>query len=153
MKTDKGLTLIELMVTLAVLAVILAIGAPQLGNLGSGNKVTTVVNKLNGDLAYARSEAATRNRTITVTSNNGVDWGNGWQIFDDITVLRSADSVPNQITLTGTVGTFAYSADGSQSAGNLSFQVCGPTLSGKPSKEISINATGRAHLIDGPNCP
>lgn len=153
MKTDNGLTLIELMVTLGVLAIVLAVGAPQLGNISSGNKATTVVNQLNGDLAYARSEAATRNRAITLLSNNGTDWSDGWQILDGATVVRNANAAPGQITLTGTVGTFAFNADGSQNGGNLSFQVCGPSLSGKPSKVIGVNTTGRTHLISGANCP
>lgn len=153
MKTDNGLTLIELMVTLGVLAIVLAVGAPQLGNISSGNKATTVVNQLNGDLAYARSEAATRNRSITLQSNNGNDWSSGWQILDGATVLRTANSIPAQITLTGSTGTFGFNADGSQTGGNQTFQVCGPTLSGKPSKVIGINSTGRTHLVSGPNCP
>ena len=153
MKKQLGLTLIELMVALGVFAILIAVGAPKLQNLSAGSKLAGVVNKLSGDISFARSEAATRNRAITFVSNNGTDWSQGWQILDGVDVLRTTIAMPAQTTLTGTVGTMAFNSDGSQAAGNVSFQACDTTLAGKPSKAIGINAAGRHHLYAGANCP
>ena len=74
MKNMKGFTLIELLVTMAVLAIVIAIGVPSLSNMSSGNRLTTEINRMAGDLGYARNEAANRNVSVSVISNNGTDW-------------------------------------------------------------------------------
>jgi len=153
MKKESGLTLIELVVALAVLAIVVAVGAPRLQNLSSGNKLTSIVNTLSGDFAYARSEAATRNRVINLVSSSGNDWSQGWQVLDGATVLRTQPPIYAGATLDSTVGTISFNPDGSQAGGLLTFWACDPSLSGKARKELGINATGRHHYTTGVNCP
>lgn len=58
-----GVTLIELMVTIAVLAVVLGIGVPSFRDLILQNRLTSAANELLSGIAATRSEAIKRNAT------------------------------------------------------------------------------------------
>ena len=60
-----GLTLIELMVTLAVVAMLMAAVAPTLGVWVTNQKVRNTATSIVAGLQYARSEAVRRNRPVT----------------------------------------------------------------------------------------
>jgi type IV fimbrial biogenesis protein FimT len=90
MKNLHGFTLIELMVTLAVGIVILAIGIPSFLTMMSNNQATAYANELVGAIRYARSEAVNRASDVAICASNnnqtacsGTDWNNGWVVFTD----------------------------------------------------------------------
>jgi len=66
MSSHAGLTLIELMVTLAVAIVLLAIGIPAFQGLASSNRASTQANGLVTALNLARSEAISRGIPVAV---------------------------------------------------------------------------------------
>ncbi|MGQ9724283.1 MAG: GspH/FimT family pseudopilin [Tepidimonas sp.] len=88
-----GFTLIELMVTIAVLATIVSIGVPALQGFIASTRVRTVTHELYGALQTARLEAIRRNARVTVckanTAQNNCDntknWHDGWIVFLDRT--------------------------------------------------------------------
>lgn len=63
--TSKGLTLIELLVAIAVLAVLVGVGAPALSGLVNNSRMTSVVNATMSMARIARNEAIRRNRAVT----------------------------------------------------------------------------------------
>ena len=67
MKVCRGFTLLELMVTIAVLAIIATLGVPSFRELIQNNRVTTQTNELVTALNFARAEAVKRGRTVRVT--------------------------------------------------------------------------------------
>ena len=88
---SSGFTLVELMMTLVVLAIVLAFGVPSFRNLVVSNTLSSQVNGLSGDIAAARS-AATLSPDAVVTvcaSANGTScrdsqaWEGGWISFRD----------------------------------------------------------------------
>lgn len=92
--TSRGLTLIELMVGLAILAVVSAMAAPSFQQWGRNTRVTNQANELHGALAYARSESFRRGTRVTVCSTTAPDaaspacsttgsWADGWIVFID----------------------------------------------------------------------
>lgn len=90
----RGLTLIELLATLAVASTLLASALPSFSALIAQERTTVLTNTLAGALAYARSEAVTKNTEVfTCQSNNSSecnrsgDWQNGWIIFVDKTKI------------------------------------------------------------------
>ncbi|WP_071871943.1 pilus assembly FimT family protein [Atopomonas hussainii] len=80
MKKTKGFTLIELMVTIAILAVVVGIAAPNMGMFITRQKVSSQSSELATTLAAARAEAARTNQDIVVipAADNTNGWASGW---------------------------------------------------------------------------
>lgn len=73
----RGFTLIEMIVVMALLAVITGIAAPGLAEFLAGQRVKAAAFDLTSDLLVARSEALKRGRAVTVAPIDG-DWRAGW---------------------------------------------------------------------------
>jgi type IV fimbrial biogenesis protein FimT len=91
MAKESGLTLVELLVTIVVLSVLLALGVPGLQNFVKNNRLTAQANDLVVALQLARSEAVKRGTGSVVcasaneaTCSNSDDWTTGWIVFTDI---------------------------------------------------------------------
>lgn len=90
-----GLTLLELLTTLAVVAILLSAAVPGFRHLTINNQLVSQTNELAGALNLARNEAVTRNRTVSICQSSdgascggtGKQWGQGWLLF----VNRDAD--------------------------------------------------------------
>ncbi|WP_051235582.1 GspH/FimT family pseudopilin [Marinimicrobium agarilyticum] len=86
---SKGFTLIELMVTVAVLAIILSVAVPSMTTQIRNNRSLTFGEEFATALNYARSEAVKRGRPVSLCASNdagdgcGNDWTNGWLAFVD----------------------------------------------------------------------
>lgn len=75
--TEPGFTLIELMVTLAVAGILLAVGIPSYRSLTVGNHLSTVSNQLVSSLQVARMEAIKRNGPVQFCGDTAAANGNG----------------------------------------------------------------------------
>jgi prepilin-type N-terminal cleavage/methylation domain-containing protein len=95
---QAGFTLIELMFTIVVLAVLLGIGVPNFRDFIRNSRITSAANDLLADFALARSESVKRRVNVSVcssadpTANNpacdGAAVFSGWIVFvDDINPL------------------------------------------------------------------
>lgn len=93
---SKAFTLIELMVTLAVLGIFAAIAIPSMSNLIETNRVQGATEELLSQLQYARAEAVVRNRVVTVENTSGINgnWSDGLRIF--ASANRVANTAYNQ---------------------------------------------------------
>lgn len=87
----RGFTLIELIVTLAVAAVFVAIAVPSYRATINRNSVATQVNDFLAAMNYARSEAITRGLVVRMCkSSDGANcassggWQQGWLIYTDV---------------------------------------------------------------------
>jgi type IV fimbrial biogenesis protein FimT len=87
MKMQTGLTLIELMVTLVVIAILLAAAGPSFMSTIKDNRRTTYINELVSSLNLARSEAAKSNSTVAICPSSdgeacaGDNYDDGWIVF------------------------------------------------------------------------
>jgi type IV fimbrial biogenesis protein FimT len=86
----RGFSLIELMVVVAIVAVMLMIALPSFRTVTVSNRISSEVNTFVGDLQYTRSEALRRGATVSMCpSSNGSDclansnWHLGWIVFND----------------------------------------------------------------------
>jgi len=77
MKYSRGFTLVELMVTLAVAAIILGFAVPSFQALVENNRVTSEANRLLGAMQFARSEAVRLGETVSLSAVSN-DFNNGW---------------------------------------------------------------------------
>ncbi|MBU8976442.1 MULTISPECIES: GspH/FimT family pseudopilin [unclassified Lysobacter] len=87
--TSRGFTLVELMITIAVLAVGSMLAYPSFSNVIKSNRVATSTNSLIAAFNLARSEAIRSNRGAGVcpskagTACEGSDWSTGFIAFTD----------------------------------------------------------------------
>jgi type IV fimbrial biogenesis protein FimT len=102
MKSCRGVTLIELMIALAVMAILAAMAVPSFQNQIRSSRLSTAANDLSSALALARAESIRRGARVTVcrssTASNalptcdtgGGAWTDGWVVF----VNTDADTPP-----------------------------------------------------------
>ncbi len=84
----SGVTLVELMVTVAVLAIVTAIALPSFQSTIRSNRAATAANELLASLMLARSEAIRNGNSAGICpSANGTscnsDWSSGWLVWSD----------------------------------------------------------------------
>jgi type IV fimbrial biogenesis protein FimT len=101
----SGFSLIELMVTIAIVAILLAVAFPSFEGSLRSNRMATASNELIASLSLARSEAL-RNPSgaVICTSDDGTscggDWNDGWIVWidqDGDRVLDSEDRVVRHV--------------------------------------------------------
>jgi type IV fimbrial biogenesis protein FimT len=68
---QTGFTLIELMFTIAVIAVLLGIGVPNFREFVMNSRMTSAANDLLGDLNLARTEAIKRRSQVVLCATDG----------------------------------------------------------------------------------
>jgi type IV fimbrial biogenesis protein FimT len=95
----RGFTLIEMLMTMAIAAILLTIGIPSFRYVTNSNRIAGELNGLLGDLQFARAEAIKEGRTVTVcVSNDGANcansttWQSGWIVFSDPTNVGVVDA-------------------------------------------------------------
>jgi type IV fimbrial biogenesis protein FimT len=116
--TESGFTMIELMIVVAVLGVLAAVGLPSLRWLSQSQQVKNASFELFSSLSLARSEAIKRNANVTVTPVSTADWGQGWAITSaGGESLRSQGVLKGvSITVTGTPASVVYARTGRATA-------------------------------------
>ena len=84
---QPGLTLIELMVTLAVMVVLMSVAVPSMADFTANNQVVAAKSAFASAVALARTEAAKRGRVVILqalgTGPVGNEFVNGWEIVAD----------------------------------------------------------------------
>lgn len=86
----RGFTLVEMMVTLALITIIISLGVPMYGQFTQGSHLTSRTSELVSAINLARSEAVTRRADVTLAALDG-DWTNGWEVTDNGGVLLRRD--------------------------------------------------------------
>lgn len=167
MKQAHGFTLIELMVTLSVMAILLAVAVPNFQSFILNSRITTQTNNFIMALMLARSEAVKRGSTVTVcSSTDGTScagsskWEGGWLVFVDVNgdgVVDTGD-LPVQVgqalsggnTLKGgaTAKRVTYSGNGFAAGFNDTFSLC-DSRGATYSRRIILNNQGRVRTETG----
>lgn len=84
-KKQAGFTLVELMVTLTVAAILLSIAVPSFTTFIQNNRITSATNLVVAHLQYARSEAVSKGLAVNVARSGATakDLSQGWTIYTD----------------------------------------------------------------------
>jgi type IV fimbrial biogenesis protein FimT len=78
-----GFTLVELMVTVAIAAVLLVVAVPSFVNFQRNSELTSATNSFVAAVNAARGEAMKRGMNAMVVPTTGTDWSTGWTVFVD----------------------------------------------------------------------
>ncbi len=165
---QKGFTIVELMFTMTIAGVLLAIGIPTFGDLVKNNRISTETNKVIASLRYARGEAISRDVSIgMVPIVAGNDWTEGWQIRLDVdgngdftdagdTVLRNIDRINQSTLLTGAgVTQIVFNSGGDVTAASVTtftLEANDCTDDDNHIKTISVSLSGITTLIANAGC-
>ena len=95
-----GYTMIEMLMTIAIAAILMGIAIPSFRYITNANRIAGELNGLVGDLQLARAEAIKEGRTVTVCQSsdganctgNAASWQGGWIVFSDPTNVGVVDA-------------------------------------------------------------
>jgi type IV fimbrial biogenesis protein FimT len=163
----RGLSFIELITVIAVIAISLATLTPSWSQMVQRNRIITTANQLLAQLRFARNEAVTRGRFVTLCpSDDGTrcsgdprGWHAGYLVFDDAngnrhrddgeSLLRVQDKIGAGIRLHSTAGRPAvrFRSDGAAWSTNTTFSVCLDGESdGQSNRAVILYGSGRARV-------
>jgi len=168
MNRQHGFTLVELMTTLMIVAILTTVAVPGFNTTIKNNRQITQANLLVSSISLARSEAVKHGRTakLCVSSDQATavpptctletNWELGWIVWVDLNndnVLdvgeerRFVQAFPPSITLTSTVTQLDFSAQGAAANAatiNRTLDLCDNRVN-ETGRQISISATGRTN--------
>ncbi|SCX73954.1 GspH/FimT family pseudopilin [Variovorax sp. EL159] len=173
-RRQTAFSLVELMVVVALVAILVAVATPSLVGLIQSNRVTAEVNSFVGDLQYARSEAIKQGVPVSVcASSDGLTclgtntWQSGWIVFVDLdgsgtvnagdTVLRKRPAWVGGDTFAAapSISAVTYSRDG---FANLPVAATGASIvlalhtapvNASATRCVSINRVGHQTVVPG----
>lgn len=156
--------MIELLVVVAMIALLLTLAAPSFSAMRINQKLAAASNELYASVLQARNEALSLNRRVTVEPITGTDWKTGWRIYvdqdnsgtyvaggTDRLILETAP-VLGAFTLTGDGGgaapaQFSFDPRGFLSGGSGS-RVVFTSIETSRVKQVIVFNTGRASICD-----
>ncbi|MCU7851460.1 MAG: GspH/FimT family pseudopilin [Candidatus Thiodiazotropha sp. (ex Monitilora ramsayi)] len=166
MKKIYGMTLIELMVTLAVAIVVLGVGIPAFMNMVSATKVSGYSNDLLSALRLARSEATDGTPVMVCASNadqtgcDAANWPQGWLVYTDegndsgvykagedeiLYVWRAMEGAP--VFNGATPNTIRYLPSGATDVGaQIQFAFKYDDCIGQQARQFTISPLGRSSI-------
>lgn len=147
-----GFTLVELMVTVAILAILLAIAAPSFTGTIRDTGARAVAQQLVSALNLARSEAVMRRASVQVCPRNAdataceprAGWKSGWLVISGDTVIRAWDPLQGEGGVEADSQAITYDAQG-RVARRTTLQVGVPCPDSQPFN-VTINPVGRVFL-------
>ena len=160
MNKNKGFTLIELMITVAIMSTLLAVGLPSFQSIIAGSRLTAAANSMVSALQLARFEAIKQHKSVAVFKKT--TWEKGWDVFVD-TNDNNVQNIPAEptfatfdalnSTITAPYGTgkgtyqnfVSYDASGRAKGGHFIF------CSSSDFRSVVISATGRVRVETASN--
>jgi type IV fimbrial biogenesis protein FimT len=162
---QNGFTLFELLVALAIAALLIMVGVPNTRNMIMDNRIISQANHFVATINAARSSAVRYQRPAIVcstddfdaavpTCSGSTDWSDGWIVWVDKN--RDATTSANEIvvvspplqgsvSMTGGAARFSYDARGFGTAPGSNLSFC-DSRSGETGRVIRINDAGRVNI-------
>lgn len=152
MKT-KGFSLVELLVVMAMVAIVATLAGPAFNQFLEAGRLTSTANSFVEALAVARSEAVRRQANVKVVAaldgGNNPNWTEGWNVVlsADDTVIKTFDSPGAGLTFSGLPAAqeIEYLPNGNRTAGAaaLVWNVCGKSERGR---KMSVSVFGEVSI-------
>jgi type IV fimbrial biogenesis protein FimT len=143
MESQRGLTLIELLIALAVAAVVFGLAVPALGGALEAGRASAVRGDLLDSLAQAGMRAGITGMHVVLCPtidgehcSDDADWSAGWLVFQDVNgsreleggerLLRRHGPLPGHVHLRSTSGRvrIVFQGNGGNAGSNVTFTLC-----------------------------
>jgi len=154
----QGFTMLELLVAVAIAAVLFTIGVPMFRDVTLGSRLSAAANNLLSSVQLARSEAIKRNVNVTLcASSDGQScaasggWEQGWITIidpaDPDTVVQYQQGLPPGFQMTQTGGTtdLVFQPIGIGATAAV-VTVCRLDPPGSQERVVSVRPTGTANV-------
>lgn len=142
--TSGGFTLIEVLVTIAIIGVLASLAAPSFREYMATQRIKNASFDLMAALVLSRSEALKRNTSVAVATTSTAtpkNWADGWTISVGATELRKQNSYTG-VLITASVATLTYGNDGRPTA-STAFNIALPTpITSVKSRCVTIDLSG-----------
>lgn len=172
---QQGFTALELIITLAIIAILLAMGVPAIQNYAWNLRMKTAMDTLQSDLNLARGHAISHNSKTVICPASGDQecsgqavWQEGWIVFTDINGDRNKQASEPLLKYAGALARLNINSSSSRTylrffpngtapGSNTSIRFCdsrGAAYSGA----ITVSNSGRIRLQapgsnPSENCP
>lgn len=145
-----GFTLVELMVTIAVLTILVMVAVPSFRVFVANQRVRNASMDLMAALTLARSEAISQNSSVDLTQS-GSGWNSGWTVTNGTSTFGAHEELDSlSITDSGNLSTITYGRDGRLVTAPTKFSVKPATeLSGVKTRCITIDLSGLPTSAEG----
>lgn len=174
MSRNKGFTLFELIITIALLCILITLAVPPLSQWIQRSKVRNLQYQLLHGIHFSRTQASQLQSTVTLcpgTAECEKSWGHSLLIFSDLNSNGQQDDddrLLKQVHLSQFEGTLnwrsfrgkpylQFNAGGLTHALNGTFHYCPVTVveddAGGYKFSLIVARTGRARISDTPTCP
>ncbi len=145
----SGFTIVELMIGIAVLAILMSFAAPSYQAFIKNNCMTTISASLVAAFQVARSEAVKRREGVSIRASSG-SWNNGWEVSHSNVVLRRFSKGSCDLTTITEANMdteFIYDPTGFIDA-RATLTICDDRDNNNavsPGRQVSVSVTGRPH--------
>lgn len=118
MTAARGFTLVEMAITVAVLAILVSVALPSFQGLIMAQRVRAAASELHASLILARSEAIKRNASVTLTPVSS-DLAKGWSLdLAGVTASLQAHEALAGVTFTPAAPSVTFTAVGRLATGS-----------------------------------
>ncbi|TGN38449.1 GspH/FimT family pseudopilin [Marinobacter confluentis] len=151
----RGFTIIELMVVVAVLAIVATVAVPSFQQIIENNRLATESNRIYSAMSFARSEAVRIGDDVSLSAKTG-GFDEGWCVHlgaacTGTDILRQFDA-GDELDYSGSANTLTFNARGemTNTTFNLSIEPSN-CESGETDKTrtISVSLSGRGSIQKG----
>lgn len=139
-KSGKGFTLVELMVTVVIMAILMSIAVPSFLQYQATQSVRSAASDLVDAMVFARSEAVKRNTEVSVSAKS--TWVQGWVVKAGGLMLREF-SAHNDVEIDSNVSALSYGNDGRANE-EAAFEIKSGTAEVSP-RCIRVSGSGKSN--------
>lgn len=152
-RAAAGFTMTELMIAIAISAMLTAMAAPSFSGMIANHRGKAVASELYSTLSKARSLAIARNVDVTLSPKSG-DWQNGWQIFDrsNSAVLLDDRGSTSGVTIAGPTNLIYRPSGRILDTSAVSFRIASGSGSNTSYQCVSVDLSGRPYAIAAATC-